>query len=55
MANFKRVLEKSIRSKKRTREEYETMIAEWTEVGILTPQESLELMELLDEYYPVEE
>lgn len=55
MANFKKALEKSIKAKKRTREEYETMIADWTEAGLLNKEEALYLMALLDEYYPVEQ
>lgn len=55
MANFKKALEKSIKAKKRTREEYEEIIANWTEAGLLEPEEALYLMALLDEYYPVEQ
>lgn len=55
MANFKKALEKSIKAKKRTREEYETMIADWTEAGLLEPEESFDLMQLLNEIYPVEQ
>lgn len=55
MANFKKALEKSIKAKKRTREEYEEIIANWTEAGLLEPEESFDLMQLLNEIYPVEQ
>ena len=54
MENFKRSLEKSIKAKKRTREEYEIKISDWTEADLLTTEEAKYLMDLLDEYYPVE-
>ena len=54
MVNFKKSLEKSIKAKKRTREKYEEMISDWTEAGLLEPEESFDLMQLLNEYYPVE-
>ena len=55
MKNFKDTLIRSIKRKRRTREEYETMVADWTEAGLLTTDEALEVMTILDEYYPVED
>ena len=53
MASFYNLLATSIKGKNRTREYYETTIPSWTEAGLLTPDEAMSLMELLNVYYPV--
>lgn len=43
----------SIENRQRTREYYEQAIPSWTQAGLLTPDEAMSLMELLNVYYPV--
>ena len=47
LLDFYNSLAISIKAKKRTRAEYEVMIASWTEAGLLTPDEAMALMTLL--------
>lgn len=55
MKSFYSVLLSEMKRKKRTREEYETIIATWILNGLLTLQEARLLVENLDELYPQED
>ena len=54
MASFKRVISNSITRKVFTREFYEEQVCKYLLHGWLTEEEAVEVLALLDVYYPVE-
>lgn len=55
MTSFKNTIISSIRREAFNREHYEETIAIWSMYGWLTPVEIVEVMQVLDEVFPVVE
>lgn len=55
MKSFKRVIMSSIKRKTYTREYYEETVANWLMHNWLTDDEATEIINFLDEIFPIEE